>query len=143
MTAARQLKIVKNEKTERPAPRLSLVQTGGFSRRHATHQYAENHVLSMALKRYGNMARREKLAKIYEASGVLACRRIREFAHDVGTEYKFEFGWQVIAAERCGLSYSTMWAIIHEKVTSVSPKTVDAVVLCSGIPARLFYDAEE
>lgn len=106
------------------------------------HEYANGHQVLAAFKKYSNERRLRSVAKTFQASGEVACARIREFAWDLGAETDWGWGW-IAESSRClGLSYTTTWNIISGGITSISTRTVDHVARVSGVPVRVFYDAE-
>lgn len=107
------------------------------------HDFVESHHILLASKKYGSRERIQAAKKkTWRASGEVACARIREFAYDLGAEIEWAYSWKAAAARRLGLSYTTMWNIISQHVTTVSTRTVDHVAKISGVPVREFYDNE-
>lgn len=121
-------------------PKLRLVPRP--NQRPKKHEHADGHKLFYAHQKYFSKRRIDALEESYEASGEVACRRIREFAWDLGAELNWEYGWKAMAADRLGLGYTTMWNIIQGVVTTISTRTVDHVALRSGVPVGVFYDSE-
>lgn len=105
------------------------------------HEHAEKHYIFIAAKRSRTKARLRKVEHL-EASGVVACKRIREFAWDLGHEYGWKYGWKMKASEKIGLNYRTLWNILKGVVTTVNTATVDRVARHSGVPIPFFYDPE-
>jgi len=105
------------------------------------HEHAEKHHIFVAAKLYRNKRRLQKVESL-EASGVVACKRIREFAWDLGAEYGWKYGWKMKASDKIGLNYRTLWNILRGVVTVVTTATVDRVAQHSGVPIALFYDPE-
>ena len=130
------------------------------SRAHSTHpigKYADDNHLMIASERFSrarfirivsdkNGRKREKTEGL-RPSAVVALERIQEFAQAIHDEWVSEHegserGWQTEAARRCGIHITTMWNIIHGKVTKVDSETVDAIVAHTGIPTCLINDPE-
>lgn len=109
------------------------------------HEYADRHHLLLAIKEYGTKARLQKVAKL-PPTGEVALLRILEYAFDLHDEYvdehEDEYGWKTYAANRMGIPATTLYAIIRGDVSQVASTTVDRIIKHSGIPARIFYDAE-
>jgi hypothetical protein len=121
------------------------------------HVHANAHHLFLAEREYSRTLKKRS-AKLEElgdeaASGAIACKRVREFAYDVGFHWVAENfddyddftavrGWPAEAARRCGLRYGTMWAILNRDITHISTRTVDKIARKTGIPVSVFYDPE-
>jgi hypothetical protein len=98
------------------------------------HDYSDGHVLLKELRKP-----RQALREVMDPSGVIAARRIRELAWDLGVDLE-HYRWMAFAARELGLNYSTMVTIIKDKRTCVSTQTVDAVARKTCIPVAAFYD---
>lgn len=99
-----------------------------------THDYVDRHVLLKELRKP-----RRAPYEMPVDSGVIAARRIRELAWDLGQDLE-HYRWISHASRQLGLSRQIMWYIVHDKCASVTTRTVDKVARKTSIPIAAFYD---
>lgn len=99
------------------------------------HDYADGHVLLKELRKPRRVFKEEAVD-----SGIIAARRIRELAWDLGFDLE-HYRWMAHAARQLGLKYYTMVSIVKDKNTRVTTETVDAVARKTSIPIAAFYDS--
>lgn len=103
------------------------------------HDHASDHRLLLAARAAPKRRLRDvtKLDKI-EGPGELACRRIREFAWDLGEDLGWQ-KWMAEVARRLGTSETTAGAIIKGERVSISMLTIKKISVKTGIPYAEFF----
>lgn len=113
------------------------------------HELAAGHHILRAIRESAGKPRLRDARKV-RASGEVACERVRELIYDLtiidgmvlDEDETFRYGWIAHAGRALGLKYPTVWGIARGEITSISTHTVDRISRISGVPVRIFYDAD-